>query len=139
MFHHGRATNTGDGRHRTAIQGKPGYPDFTIVHPAKRIAMLVELKRFPNQVEDDQLDWWLGLVAAGVDARIWWVPEDLDELVQAIAARRIPHPRPLVEQLAGPANDPRRGHAQRLAKAAARIETHPTGKLLLTRPETSAA
>jgi hypothetical protein len=117
LVHHGRPAPNGRGRFITPIQGKAGFPDLTMMHPGRGIALFVELKRYPNDVEPDQMDWLLAMRHVGLDARIWWVPEDLDELVAVVVGAPLPTPRPLVEMVAGPANDPRRGQQRRIDKS----------------------
>ena len=41
------------GDYRTPIQGDPGYPDLTLVHPVAGVHF-VELKRWPNRLEPSQ-------------------------------------------------------------------------------------
>ena len=77
-----RRSRTKDGW-ATAIKGHKGWPDMTLAHPDGRL-IVVELKRKPNKPTPDQEAWLSTLRACGVDARIVWVPEELDALLSEI-------------------------------------------------------
>lgn len=74
----------------TPIQGDAGYPDLTLAHPRAGV-IFVELKRSPNRLEPEQVEWRQALTEAGAIWRLVWVPEQLDEFVRELrdrAARR---------------------------------------------------
>ena len=64
---------------RTAIRGDVGWPDLFLAHPT-RGAMALELKRRPNKPTTAQRVWLMMLVGAGIDARLVFVPDELDDL-----------------------------------------------------------
>ena len=70
------------GRHMTPIQGNRGFPDLVLVHERRHQVVVVELKRKPNRLEPDQQKWIEALAVSGVDARVVWVPEQLDDFVR---------------------------------------------------------
>jgi hypothetical protein len=70
------------GRHMTPIQGHAGFPDLVLVHQRRRQVVFIELKRKPNRVEPLQARWIETLASVGVDARVVWVPEQMDDFVQ---------------------------------------------------------
>ena len=72
------------GDYRTPIQGDPGYPDLTLVHPVAGVHF-VELKRWPNRLEPSQALWGRALLDAGAHWHLVWVPEELDRFCQSIA------------------------------------------------------
>ena len=72
------------GRHATPIQGHPGFPDLVLAHERHRRLLFIELKRRPNHVEPAQARWHLALAAAGASTAVWWVPEDLPDLLDLI-------------------------------------------------------
>jgi len=72
------------GRWKSPIQGDPGYPDLTLVHPRAGV-MFVELKRAPNRLEADQVAWRDAMRAANACWLLVWVPELLDEFCQLLA------------------------------------------------------
>ncbi len=80
MVHATRAARTATGW-RTPVQGHPGFPDLVLVHPSLRLLFFVELKRKPNKIEPEQQRWLDALEAAGAKATVWWVPEQLDQIV----------------------------------------------------------
>ena len=84
LVHAERASRSSKG-HRTAIKGIVGYPDLTIVGYGRLI--VIELKRKPNTPSADQLAWLDAFRAAGVDARLTYVPEELTALLRELAAR----------------------------------------------------
>lgn len=71
---------------RTPIKGQKGFPDLVICGGS--VLLIVELKRHPNRVEPEQERWLAALSYAGVDARVVWVPEQLDEFCQWLADHR---------------------------------------------------
>lgn len=74
------------GKYSSPIQGDPGYPDLTLVHPRAGV-LFVELKRAPNQLEHDQIAWRQALTHAGVVWRLVWVPEQLAAFNAELAER----------------------------------------------------
>jgi VRR-NUC domain len=70
----------------TPIFGDKGWPDLVLVRGERILA--VELKRTPNKPEPEQVVWLEVLAAAGVDARLVWVPEEMDDLVAELVRRR---------------------------------------------------
>jgi hypothetical protein len=74
------------GRWQTPIQGDPGYPDLTLVHPRAGV-LFVELKRAPNRVELPQLRWRDAIRDAGAVWRLVWVPEQRGAFCQELADR----------------------------------------------------
>lgn len=85
LIYHNRPAQTSTGRHITALQGHPGFPDLILVHARARLIWFVELKRRPNTVGPDQRAWGDALQAAGADYRVVWVPDELDEFCQSLA------------------------------------------------------
>ena len=78
------------GKYSTPIQGDPGYPDLTLVHSRGGL-LFVELKRWPNALEPEQVKWRQALTEAGAIWRLVWVPEQLDDFLAELrdrAARR---------------------------------------------------
>ena len=77
-----RRARTKDG-FRTAIKGNAGWPDIVIVGHGR--AWFIELKRKPRHPTGEQLAWIAELTAAGLDARVAYVPEEhqtiLDDLI----------------------------------------------------------
>lgn len=65
------------GKWSSPIQGDAGYPDLTLVHPKVGV-LFVELKRSPNKLEPEQIEWAGVLLDAGAQWRVVWVPEQLD-------------------------------------------------------------
>lgn len=80
--HAERPAVTSNGRWLTNQQGKPGFPDLVLCHPARRQLVFVELKRKPNKPTADQLDWIHGLTACGIDASVIYVPDGLLRLLE---------------------------------------------------------
>jgi hypothetical protein len=83
---HFRPARTGRGI-RTPIQGDAGFPDLVLARrsPPWRV-IVVELKRRPNRASAAQQLWLDALAGAGVDARLAWMPDELDDLVAELAA-----------------------------------------------------
>jgi len=71
---------------RTPVRGDPGWCDLALVRGHE--FLLVELKRHPNKLEPEQEKWLAALSFAGVDARVVWCPEQLQEFCQWLADRR---------------------------------------------------
>lgn len=82
--HHSRPGYTRQG-YRTPIQGHKGLPDLILVRG--RQLWIVETKRRPNKVEPEQQAWLDAFTAAGVAARVVWVPEGLAEFLADLARR----------------------------------------------------
>lgn len=91
LVHHCRASRTQSGRWATAVQGNVGFPDLVIVGFGKVIA--IELKRHPRKPSAEQIHWLAALSAAGVDARLVYVPEGMDGLIQELTDLRNQHTR----------------------------------------------
>jgi hypothetical protein len=88
LVSHFRPARTAHGW-RTPLQGHKGFPDLVLVHPVAGRSMFVELKVPPNQLTPEQSSWLLALTLADLDARLVYVPEQLDELcAELVAARR---------------------------------------------------
>jgi hypothetical protein len=68
------------GHHMTPIQGDPGYPDLTLVHPVAGL-IHAELKRHPNRLEPAQAMWGKALLTGGARWQLVWVPEELDSFL----------------------------------------------------------
>jgi hypothetical protein len=83
--HAERTSRTQSGGYATAIQGHAGFPDLVLVRGDR--VMVVELKRKPNRVEDEQRAWLDALSAAGVETRVCWVPEGQDEFIKELTKR----------------------------------------------------
>jgi VRR-NUC domain len=90
LVHHARPARTGKGW-RTPLQGDPGFPDLVLCGHGR--VLVVEIKRKPNKVTPEQTRWLAALTEAGVDARLAWVPEQLDELCAELVAARARHER----------------------------------------------
>lgn len=71
---------------RTPIKGHKGFCDLVLVRGQE--FLIVELKRHPNKLEPDQERWLAALSFAGVDARVVWVPEQMDDFCQWLADKR---------------------------------------------------
>jgi hypothetical protein len=84
-IHHTRPAQTGKGW-RTPIAGHVGFVDLVLVHPRGGLMLAVECKRAPNTVEPGQ-QVWLDLLdtIAGIDARVVWVPEGLQDFLAELA------------------------------------------------------
>lgn len=52
-------------------RSQPGYPDLALIHPARGIHLMRELKTQKGRVAPKQQEWLDGLTAAGIDAGIW--------------------------------------------------------------------
>lgn len=85
LVHGTRTAKTGE-RHSTPVKGHAGFPDLLLCRGDE--FLIVELKRWPNKVEPAQEKWLAALSFAGVDARVVYVPEMLDEFCQWLADRR---------------------------------------------------
>jgi hypothetical protein len=75
----------GAGGYRTPIKGDAGWPDVVIAGHGRHLVL--ELKRPPNGPTPEQLAWLEELRAAGVDARLLVVPDELDALLEELARR----------------------------------------------------
>lgn len=85
LVHAERAAQRQSGRWATPIQGDKGFVDLILVRGER--VMAIELKRKPNRVEATQLRWLDALTLAGVDTRVVWVPEGLDEFCQELVSQ----------------------------------------------------
>lgn len=81
LAHHARPAQMQSGRWATPLQGDPGFPDLVLCR-APRI-LFVELKRRPNKATPAQTRWLDALDNGinGVEARVVWVPEEMDGLI----------------------------------------------------------
>jgi len=92
LVHHARPARTDKGW-RTPLQGDAGFPDLVLAGHGRVI--VVELKRRPNKLTPAQVRWQRELLAADVDYRLLWMPDDLTAFVaELIAARREVTPSP---------------------------------------------
>ena len=73
------------GRYATPIKGDVGFPDLILCRGSRLMAL--ELKRWPRTPDPAQLDWLAALALAGADARVVYVPDELDALCQELANR----------------------------------------------------
>lgn len=87
LTHHARAARQQSGRWATPLQGDAGFTDLVLVHPKRHQVLFVELKRKPNRIEPAQERWHTALRAAGLDVRVCWVPEEMDDLLATIVGR----------------------------------------------------
>lgn len=78
LCHAERAAMNRAGRYSTPIQGDKGWPDLILARGPRLLA--IELKRRPNKPTAAQVVWLDALKAAGVDARLVFVPDELDAL-----------------------------------------------------------
>ena len=69
---------------RTPLRGDAGWPDLVLVGHGR--LLVVELKRRPNRPTPEQTRWLQALTAAGVDARLVWLPNDLEPLIAELTA-----------------------------------------------------
>jgi hypothetical protein len=69
---------------RTPVRGNPGWPDLFIVGHGHAFA--IELKRKGNRPTPEQCHWINQLGLAGIDARLVYVPEGQQELIDDLAA-----------------------------------------------------
>jgi len=74
--------------YRSAIKGVVGFPDITLVGYGRLI--MLELKRRPNTPTVEQSEWLAELRSAGVDARLAYVPEELEAIIAELARRGRP-------------------------------------------------
>lgn len=84
LVHGERSAQRQSGRWSTPIKGHVGFPDLVLVRGRRLLCL--ELKRRPRKPDPAQLAWLDALTLAGADARIVYVPDDLNaictELVQ---------------------------------------------------------
>ncbi len=78
--------------HRTAIKGDAGWPDLCICGYDR--VLFLELKRPGNKPTAEQVAWLAALNAAGCDARLVYVPDDLDDLIAELRRHRSQHLHP---------------------------------------------
>ena len=83
--HAERTSKTQSGGWATAIQGHPGFPDLVLCRPPE--LLFVELKRKPYKVKPEQHEWLSRLRLCGIDARVVWVPEEMDEFIKELMQR----------------------------------------------------
>lgn len=86
LVHHSRPAQMQSGRWATPIQGDVGFPDLVLVRGSRMIA--VELKRKPNNPTPAQWKWINGLLDAGIDVRLLWVPENMDTFIAELTTPR---------------------------------------------------
>ena len=67
---------------RTPVKGDAGWPDLVIAGHGR--LWIVELKRKPNRLDPRQVEWNRRLTAAGVDARVVWVPSGQQALIDEL-------------------------------------------------------
>jgi VRR-NUC domain len=91
LVKHDRPGRTAHGW-RTPLQGHKGFPDLVLAHPVGWL-MALELKVKPNRPTPEQLSWLLVLELCGVDARLVYVPEQLDELCAELVNVHRPTPK----------------------------------------------
>lgn len=87
LVHHTRPALQRSGKWATPLQGHRGFPDLVMCHPHRHELLIVELKRKPNKIEPDQQRWLDALDGAGVVAAVWFVPEEMDDLLATIVGR----------------------------------------------------
>ena len=102
LVHAERSARTNRG-HRTPIKGIAGYPDLTIVGYGRLI--VIELKRKPNKPSPAQFRWLGEMLAAGVDARLVYVPEGLNALLAELGQRGRRRPVEVCALCTGPHNE----------------------------------
>lgn len=85
LVHVERKARTKEG-FRTAIKGHVGWPDVVIVGHGR--AWFIELKRRPKQPTEAQLVWIAALNAAGCQAAVRYVPEDLEAILEDLTQWR---------------------------------------------------
>lgn len=86
--HSERPAMNAKGNWSTPIKGDAGFPDLVLVHQRRRLVVLAELKRWPNDIEPEQIKWREAfLQAAGMTVHLWWVPEQLDAILAFLTAR----------------------------------------------------
>jgi len=71
--------------YRTTIKGDAGWPDVVICGRGRFIVL--ELKRPGNKPTPEQRAWLTALVAAGIDARVLIVPNELDDFLEELGHR----------------------------------------------------
>lgn len=95
---HAERAAVSKGKWSTPIKGHAGWPDLVLVHEPHRRMMIVELKRKPNKVSDEQRRWLdaLDKVTGSIDhwVECWvgvvWVPEQYETLLRLIAQPWLP-------------------------------------------------
>ena len=73
-------------RKRTHRTGARGFPDLVLASVMGRL-LFVELKSGAGRLTADQTDWIDRLRRAGADVRVWR-PDDFDEIVETLSARK---------------------------------------------------
>lgn len=81
---HFRPARDRHGRYHTALQGDAGFVDLVIAGHGHML--MIELKRKPNKVTDEQQMWLDALLDAGVDARVVWLPDGQQPLIDELTA-----------------------------------------------------
>ncbi|HEY9409292.1 MAG TPA: VRR-NUC domain-containing protein [Pseudonocardia sp.] len=56
---------------------RAGWPDLALLHPARSLFLVAELKTETGRISDDQAEWLSGFRSAGIRAEVWR-PRDLD-------------------------------------------------------------
>lgn len=82
LVHHTRPAQTGRGW-RTPIQGDRGFPDLVIAGHGR--LFVVELKRKPNRVGVEQMEWIAELERAGIYSSVVWVPDGMHAFIAELA------------------------------------------------------
>lgn len=78
-----RKARTKDGW-RTPVKGHKGWPDMCIA--GHGVFIVRELKRRPAMPTANQYAWIAGLVTAGVDADVLWVPDGQQAFIDHLTA-----------------------------------------------------
>jgi hypothetical protein len=71
---------------RTPVKGHVGWPDMVIAGFGR--AWFLELKRRPNKPSLEQDNWLELLREGGADARLLWVPDDMQSFIDELVDNR---------------------------------------------------
>ena len=63
-----------------AKKSVPGYPDLTLVHPDRQVALWAELKVDGGQLTLQQMAWLKALGAVRETTALLWTPEDWGDI-----------------------------------------------------------
>lgn len=85
--HSERPAMNARGNWSTPIKGDAGFPDLVLIHPRRRLMIVAELKRWPNDIEHEQTVWRDMFLAAGITVHLWWVPEQLEAILAFLTGR----------------------------------------------------
>lgn len=83
LAYHARPGQTSKGRWLTPMQGDPGYPDLTLVHPLAGRILFAELKARYRTPSPEQQLWLDALAEAGAEVYTWR-PADLDDALEVL-------------------------------------------------------